>query len=634
MGANQSLQHLRGREVPSASLSRIKGTQTETKASQTHTTLISYVTQQVQESVIKYTSRLMNDNIGNAYNFDFVFLRRENAGRVCRVTCRRSGRKAEVLLKRKHLEDPSQLESIKKEVEIWLSLDHPHIARHVISVLNCAEEGSYTRTVLLDVFEDESGVYLVSEFCPGGSLYDYLASLQKCPEEVSRQLVLQMVKAIGFLQGRGIVHRDLRLESWQLTNSGDLSCLKLYGLSHCTRWRNKEGRLNAACGILIYTSPDVLLGRYTEACDMWSLGVIAYQLLCGRPPFQGSRQDIIRQILSGAVNMQHLEKAGVSEEASSFVMQLLTISPHTRLTPQQALEHPWLFGQMHAYQCLPPACVAGLRWFANSGALRRASLLMCAYCLNSDQCESVGKLFAAASHSSSGCLTLEDLRRTLQRAQLEPLVDEEVEEIFEALDISKDSEITFSVFAAAQIGSLIEPEESLLKAAFAKLDADRDGRLSLDDCRRALGDPLFSQSIASALSQEEDEDGHLSYSSFAALIREKDKPPPHRDFRSRLNFESGRDVRSPVSGRSPQDLPISKRASVHTSADLQSAGAFCSKLHHNSFPQPTSVGASFLHTQIAAQSDEGNQRHSGLLRTEGPRLTTAPARVASGPPAV
>ncbi|XP_026190546.1 probable myosin light chain kinase DDB_G0275057 [Cyclospora cayetanensis] len=580
MGANQSLQHLRGREVPSASLSRIKGTQTETKASQTHTTLISYVTQQVQESVIKYTSRLMNDNIGNAYNFDFVFLRRENAGRVCRVTCRRSGRKAEVLLKRKHLEDPSQLESIKKEVEIWLSLDHPHIAR------------------LLDVFEDESGVYLVSEFCPGGSLYDYLASLQKCPEEVSRQLVLQMVKAIGFLQGRGIVHRDLRLESWQLTNSGDLSCLKLYGLSHCTRWRNKEGRLNAACGILIYTSPDVLLGRYTEACDMWSLGVIAYQLLCGRPPFQGSRQDIIRQILSGAVNMQHLEKAGVSEEASSFVMQLLTISPQ-------------------------------LRWFANSGALRRASLLMCAYCLNSDQCESVGKLFAAASHSSSGCLTLEDLRRTLQRAQLEPLVDEEVEEIFEALDISKDSEITFSVFAAAQIGSLIEPEESLLKAAFAKLDADRDGRLSLDDCRRALGDPLFSQSIASALSQEEDEDGHLSYSSFAALIREKDKPPPHRDFRSR-----GRDVRSPVSGRSPQDLPISKRASVHTSADLQSAGAFCSKLHHNSFPQPTSVGASFLHTQIAAQSDEGNQRHSGLLRTEGPRLTTAPARVASGPPAV
>ena len=79
----------------------------------------------------QYTSRLMRESIGDAYSFDFVVLRREDSGRVCRVTCRRSGRKAEALVVRKHLEDPFQLETLKKEIEIWLSLDHPHIARRV-----------------------------------------------------------------------------------------------------------------------------------------------------------------------------------------------------------------------------------------------------------------------------------------------------------------------------------------------------------------------------------------------------------------------------------------------------------------------------------------------------------------------
>ncbi|CDI79490.1 CAM kinase, CDPK family, putative [Eimeria acervulina] len=436
------------------------------------------------EYLAPYTSRLMRDAIGNAYSFDFCVLRRDDAGKVCRVTCRRSGRKAEALVVRKHLEDPLQLETLKKEIEIWLSLDHPYIAR------------------LLEVFEDDRAVYLVSEYCPGGSLYDFLSAMQKCPEEVAKTWTLQMVRAIGFLQGCGVVHRNLRLESWQLTNQGCFPPLKLYGLSHSTRWHKKEGRLNAACGLLGYTSPDVLLGRYTDACDMWSLGVIVYQLLCGRPPFVGTQREKIRQILSGDINMLYLEKAGVSDEAKSFVTQLLTISPQ-------------------------------LCWFANSSTLRRAAVLMCAYCLNSDQCELVGSVFAGASHSSAGRLTAEDLKRTLQREQPEPLGDEDVEDIFDALDVNKDGEIIFTVFAAAMIGTLVDAEDSLLQKAFTKLDADGDGRLSLDDCRWAFGGTLFGQSPVTALEQEENEDGPLDYDHFAALVREKGKPVHRRVYKTR-----------------------------------------------------------------------------------------------------
>lgn len=73
----------------------------------------------------------MRENIGEVYSFDFFALRRDDAGRVCRVTCKRSGRKAEALVIQKHLEDPAQMEATKNEIEVWLSLDHPYIARQV-----------------------------------------------------------------------------------------------------------------------------------------------------------------------------------------------------------------------------------------------------------------------------------------------------------------------------------------------------------------------------------------------------------------------------------------------------------------------------------------------------------------------
>lgn len=82
----------------------------------------------------QYTSRLMRHAIADAYTFDFLVLRREDAAKVKRVTCKRSGQKAEALVVRKHLRNHFQLEKLKKEIAIWLSLDHPHVARQVLGM--------------------------------------------------------------------------------------------------------------------------------------------------------------------------------------------------------------------------------------------------------------------------------------------------------------------------------------------------------------------------------------------------------------------------------------------------------------------------------------------------------------------
>ncbi|KAL8445648.1 hypothetical protein Emag_005058 [Eimeria magna] len=467
MGTTQSAQHARGRELPVPGSSRVRGPQGEAKTSQSRTTVVTDVAQQPHRNIIGYTSRLMRESISEAYTFDFHSLRLEEGNRVSRVTCRRSGRKAEALVVCKHLGDPLQLEALKKEISIWLSLDHPHVSR------------------LLEVFEDDRAVYLVSEYCAGGSLYDRLAELRKCPEDAARAWALQ---AIGHLHGCGVVHRSLRLESWQLCSSSPFSPLKLYGFSHATRWDKKEGRLNAACGLLSYTSPGqqlqqreqqqqhqrqqqqqqqqiMFVSRLLQMCcsaatrTPVTCGLLASLLLCGRPPFSGSREEVIRQILSAEFNLDLLERAGVSDEARAFVLQLLTLSPQ-------------------------------LVSFAGSTTIRRAALMMCAYCLNSDESQAVSELFAATAHASGGFLNIEDVKTALQREQAEPFSHEE--------------------------------------KAFSKVDVDGDGRLSLDDFRWAFGDPCFGHSLSAALAQEETEDGRMAFSHFVDLIRTQKKPNERR----------------------------------------------------------------------------------------------------------
>ncbi|KFG35934.1 calcium-dependent protein kinase CDPK4A, partial [Toxoplasma gondii FOU] len=71
----------------------------------------------------------------------------------------------------------------------------------------------------------------------------------------------------------------------------------------------------------------MLVGRYTQACDLWSLGVIAYRLLSGHSPFHGRQQALVSQILSGAYTTNTLGWKGVSKEARDFVERLMDVDP-------------------------------------------------------------------------------------------------------------------------------------------------------------------------------------------------------------------------------------------------------------------------------------------------------------------
>jgi calcium-dependent protein kinase len=96
-------------------------------------------------------------------------------------------------------------------------------------------------------------------------------------------------------------------------------------------------------GTPYYMAPEVLEGAYDETCDMWSIGVITYCLLCGYPPFNADTDQLLfRKIKLCDYEFHNPEWSEISDEAKQFIQGLLQPNPQLRMTPEQALSHQWI----------------------------------------------------------------------------------------------------------------------------------------------------------------------------------------------------------------------------------------------------------------------------------------------------
>jgi len=211
------------------------------------------------------------------------------------------------------------------EVDIFLALDHPNIAR------------------LHGIYHTNSTVSFVMDCCEGGELYNRLQTVGTFKDEDAAEASRQMLRAVGYLHSLGIVHRDLKLENFLYKSKDARAPLKLIDFGFAHVW-DPSTLMRAPCGSLSYVSPDVLLGTgYTDKCDLWSLGVIIWMLLCGYPPFHGEEQQVLSQIKAGTPDWSHQRRwKPVSEKAVDLVKKLLETVPEKRSSAQGALQHCWL----------------------------------------------------------------------------------------------------------------------------------------------------------------------------------------------------------------------------------------------------------------------------------------------------
>ncbi|TXT15968.1 hypothetical protein VHUM_00471 [Vanrija humicola] len=213
---------------------------------------------------------------------------------------------------------------LTREIHHHRRLHHPHIVH------------------LHEIIATESHIWLVSELCSGGELFDYLVERGRILEGEGRRLFGELCAAVGFLHRQGVVHRDLKLENVLL--DGELR-VKLGDLGFAREFQ--RGRLmETFCGTTGYASPEMLAGKKYQGVetDVWSLGIILYTLLCGGLPFDDDDERVMKDLIERG---EYDEPEWLSEDARSLIRGMLRLNPTERLSMDGILNHPWFKKTMY-----------------------------------------------------------------------------------------------------------------------------------------------------------------------------------------------------------------------------------------------------------------------------------------------
>lgn len=223
---------------------------------------------------------------------------------------------------------------------------------------------------LMEVFETAERVYMVMELATGGELFDRIIARGSFTERDATRVLQMVLDGVKYLHTLGITHRDLKPENLLYYHPGADSKIIItdFGLAS-SRKKGDECLMKTTCGTPEYIAPEILVRKpYTNAVDMWALGVISYILLSGTMPFEDdNRMRLYRQILKGKYSFTGEPWPSVSNLAKDFVERILTVDPAQRLSAGQALKHPWIVSMAAA------SSMKNLQRCISQNLLKRAS---------------------------------------------------------------------------------------------------------------------------------------------------------------------------------------------------------------------------------------------------------------------
>lgn len=224
---------------------------------------------------------------------------------------------------------------------------------------------------LVEYFEEDDKFYLVFEKMEGGTLLDCILNRGHLTEQEASRVVRDIASGLNFLHKKGIAHRDLKPENILCVRAGQLTPVKICDFDlgsgiqitgRCTPVTTPE--LLSPVGSADFMAPEVVdvwqyrALSYDKRCDLWSLGIILYILLCGYRPFyahcgrdcgfdeggdcEDCQERLFRCIQQGVYSFPKTDWSEISDDAKDLIQHLLVKNPYQRYTAEQVLRHPWL----------------------------------------------------------------------------------------------------------------------------------------------------------------------------------------------------------------------------------------------------------------------------------------------------
>lgn len=222
------------------------------------------------------------------------------------------------VMSKKELVDLKLEKNFRREIDIQRSLKHPNISR------------------LYGFFFDETNVYLILEYALHGEIYQLLKSHRRFDDITASSYTFQVANALQYLHSKGIIHRDIKPENILLASD---KTVKLSDFGWSVKTKPVDKRLTI-CGTLDYLPPEMVESKeHDYSVDVWLLGILCYEFLVGRPPFEEvDKNATYKRIAKVDLHIPSFVEA----DAADLIHRLLQKDPKLRLPLSQVEHHPWI----------------------------------------------------------------------------------------------------------------------------------------------------------------------------------------------------------------------------------------------------------------------------------------------------
>lgn len=397
------------------------------------------------------------------------------------------------------------------EVTMLSQLDHPNILK------------------ICELFEDRTHIFIVSEALTGGPLLDYLAVTKSLSEELAAKIMSQVMNALAYCHSRGIVHKNLQMDSLILQNAptdGEVQVI-VTGFGSAGLLTVHE-KLSRKLTPVYFIAPETLLTESSEKSDVWSCGVILHMLLTGEPPFTGSsNEEVIRKLASETVTFPTDRWEGISTEAIAMVRGMLAKEPAARLSLAQCIAHPWLVGFTKGEKRGSSKPVANalrnLKKFQMKKQLKQAVLsFMASHCGSPEEETTLTNSFRAMDTNGDGLLSKDELMAAYCTIMSREEAMFVVQRVMSFVDMDGSGFVDYSEFMLAAKNHKMLMTPANLKLAFDLFDQDSNGKISIKEFKQALSSkkiPTSDEMWQELLSQvDANLDGELDFHEFSKFM--------------------------------------------------------------------------------------------------------------------
>jgi serine/threonine protein kinase len=220
----------------------------------------------------------------------------------------------------------------KNKTHVFKKIPNKHVNPFEIEVL---EKNLSCNIPLVDKYIDNDNTYLIFPYYPRGDLFNYLNSNLPLSERDTKDTIRKLIDLVLPFHEEGYVHLDLKLENFIMTDRDQYKLID-FGSVHPIISQETENLhlIKEKIGTNSYLSPEAYLNYYHPKSDVWSLGIITYCLIVGKPLYNNVFEYLTRN--------SYLNMWDLSDEGKDILNKMLKPKCSERISLEECLKHDWL----------------------------------------------------------------------------------------------------------------------------------------------------------------------------------------------------------------------------------------------------------------------------------------------------